>query len=229
MPFYLYSALDASCKKLEGTIQAQSANEALHSLIVRGFRTPKIVGEKAGAATTAQPKQVIQATPIQINVPAAAPAAQIYRSRKSSDRERFFLFAQIADQLRAGINPAQAFGELARTYKGQKFRDSLAMVAAAASEGRPISDVLALWPDLYPEHVVGLVRAGEVGGFLPDAAATISEQAMNAHKFKRFHWWIWIVGFNALLGIPLAFGFRHSLLAAWDAAEASQGAGGSID
>src|SRR2546423_8980750 len=167
MPFYLYSALDASGKKLEGTIQAQSANEALHSLIVRGFRTPKIVGEKAGAATTAQPRQVkpiVQAAPIQINVPADAPAAQIYRSRKSSDRERFFLFAQIADQLRAGINPAQAFGELARTYKGQKFRDSLAMVAAAASEGRPISDVLALWPDLYPEHVVGLVRAGEVGG-----------------------------------------------------------------
>src|SRR5947209_1998185 len=116
MPFYLYSALDASGKKLEGTIQAQSANEALHSLIVRGFRTPKIVGEKAGAAMgqSKQVKSVTQSAPLQINMPAAAPAPHVYRSRKSSDRERFFLFAQIADQLRAGINPAQAFGEFAR-------------------------------------------------------------------------------------------------------------------
>src|SRR5205085_2036438 len=42
---------------------------------------------------------------------------------------------------------------------------------------------------------------------------------MNAHKFKRFHWWIWVVAINALVGIPYVFMFRHSVLAAWDSAE----------
>jgi len=225
MPFYLYSAFDAAGKQLEGTIQAQTANEALHSLITRGFKKPRIVGEKSAAVPSVAPARQVapisQATShVQINVPVAAPAPHIHRSRKSSDRERFFLFAQIADQLRAGINPAQTFGELARTYKQQKFRQSLAMVANAAAEGRPISDVLALWPDLYPDHVVGLIRAGETGGFLPDAAATVSEQAFNAHKFKRFHWWIWLVAVNSI-AIPMVFMLRHSMLAMFDAASAA--------
>lgn len=228
MPFYMYSALDAAGKKLEGTIQANNANEALHSLVSRGFRTPRIVAERAssGAVATAPPPRTAAPGQVKINTPAAAYAPQVRRSAKSSDRERFFLFAQIADQLRAGINPAQIFADLARSYRTPKFRESLGMVAAAASEGRPISDALALWPDLYPEHVVGLIRAGEVGGFLPDSAATVSEQAMNAYKFKRFHWWIWLVAINGLLAIPMVFMWRHSILATWDQYESTGGQGG---
>lgn len=235
MAFYQYSARDSAGKNLEGTIEAQSSNEALHLLITRGLRTPRILAEKkdaprAGPAVQAAPKRQeaksSPATALQINPIAAAPPPQIRKSKKASDRERFFLFAQVADQLRAGINPAQCFGQLAQGYRVSKFRESLAMVAAAAAEGRPISDVLALWPYLYPEHVVGLMRAGEMGGFMPDAAATISEQALSAHKFKLFHFWIWLVAVN-LLGIPLAFMWRQSVLATWDKYEETAGSGGS--
>lgn len=108
-------------------------------------------------------------------------------------------------------------------YKDPKYHQSLAMVADAASEGKSISSVLAKWPDLYPEHIVGLTKAGEMGGFLPEAMATISEQAGNAYKFKRFHWWVWLLAINALLSIPLVFMFRHSLLAYIDQLNATGG------
>jgi type II secretory pathway component PulF len=160
MPFYLYSAVDNAGRKLEGTIQAGTPNEAMQLLAQRGFRAPRILAERAPQTQAAtQPQPVIQqGQPLKINTPTAPPPAQIRRSRKSSDRELYFLFAQISDQLRAGIGPAQIFGELSQMYKAQKFRESLAMISQAAMEGKQISSVMALWPDLYPEHIVGLPK-----------------------------------------------------------------------
>jgi len=234
MPYYQFSAIDPSGRQREGQIQAQSANEALQALMSQGLRSPRILaegpaGQSAAVRRTQAPQQVIQQTParpavglqaasqpapgkIQINVPAAPAAPQIHYTKKSSEKDLYFLFSQIAEQLRAGVGPMQLFSELSQMYKDPKFRDSLGMIAIAASEGRPISNVMELWPDLYPEHVVGLIRAGEAGGFLPDAAATASEQAFNAHKFKRFHvWWVWILAIN-LLSIPIVFMFRQSVV-----------------
>ncbi len=233
MPVYQYSAVDPSGRQRQGQIQAQNATEALQSLMSQGLQSPKILAEGPGSAAARRnqgPQQIIQQAPIpqapvqsyrnvpqpqgkiQINVPAAPAAPQVHYTKRSSDKDIYFLFAQIAEQLRAGVGPMQLFSELSQLYKDPKFRDSLGMVAMAASEGRPISDVMALWPDLYPEHVVGLIRAGERGGFLPDAAATVSEQAFQAHKFKRFHsWWVWILAIN-MLSIPVMFLFRQSIL-----------------
>lgn len=157
--------------------------------------------------------------PVQINIPKNAPSP-IHRTKRAKDSEISFLFAQVSDQFRAGINPALAFGELARLYANQKFGDSLAEMAAAAAEGGSISSVMAWWPDLYPEHVVGLMHAGEIGGFLPEAAATVSDQAMSAHKFKRFHWWIWLIGINLLLTVPIGLLLRHWVLYMYDYYEA---------
>jgi type II secretory pathway component PulF len=159
-----------------------------------------------------QQTQMPPVGPVKINVPAAPAAPKVHYTRRSSDKDIYFLFAQISEQLRAGIGPMQLFSELSQMYKDPKYKDSLAMIAEAASEGKSISDVMELWPDLYPEHVTGLIRSGEVGGFLPDAAATVSEQAFNAHKFKIFHaWFVWVLAIN-MLSIPLVFMFRQALL-----------------
>lgn len=233
MPVYQYSAVDATGRQRQGQIQAQTAAEALQSLMSQGLQSPKILAEGHGSAAarrTQAPQQVIQQTPIQqapvqsyrnvpqpqgkiqINVPAAPAAPHVHFTKRSSDKDIYFLFAQIAEQLRAGVGPMQLFSELSQLYKDPKYRDSLGMISLAASEGRPISDVMALWPDLYPENVVGLIRAGERGGFLPDAAATVSEQAFNAHKFKRFHsWWVWILAIN-MLSIPVMLLFRQAIV-----------------
>jgi type II secretory pathway component PulF len=237
MPYYQYTAVDPNGRQVNGQVAAPNANEALRSLMTQGLQSPRILSESAGQSAAPRraqsAQQIIQQSaspsvgvraplqqgPIQINVPAAPAAAQTHYTKRSSDKDIYFLFSQIAEQLRAGIGPMQAFSELAQLYKDPKYRESLAAVAMAASEGRAISNVMDLWPDLYPQHVVGLMRAGEVGGFLPDAAATIAEQAYNAHKFKRFHaWFVWVLVIN-LLSIPLAYMFRQALVSYRDQVE----------
>jgi type II secretory pathway component PulF len=65
-----------------------------------------------------------------------------------------------------------------------------------------MSEIMALYPGLYPEHAVGLVRAGEVGGFVPEACAGISEQAGAAQRFRMWHWPLWYAFYSMMLLLP---------------------------
>jgi type II secretory pathway component PulF len=155
--------------------------------------------------------------------PAAAP---VINTKPGTDRDRFFLFSQLSAAFRAGLNPVQTFSEIAQRAK-PNYKESLEALAKAAVEGGSLARTMARYPDLYPEHVVGMTEAGQQGGFLPDAFEQISLQAQSAHKFKRWFFWIWIVSINALLLIPGMWWAGKAMVATWDAIDASGGAGGS--
>ena len=189
MPFFHYTASDKQGAPVEGTIQAADTAEANRLLTQRGFNVRAISDPKGG-----------------LTVPPQVPSAQVVQAQlhahKGTDKERYFLFSQIAAQLKAGIAPATAFPTLAGQISNRGFAESLHRIATLSADGRPMSDVMKLYPGLYPEHVVGLVRAGEVGGFLPDACAAVSEQAGAAHKFRIWHWFLWAASICALLLLP---------------------------
>jgi type II secretory pathway component PulF len=118
-----------------------------------------------------------------------------------TDKDRMFLFSQFAAGLRAGMSPHDFLGGVA-ARTGGIFRDSLQKMSEAAREGIPMSNVMERYPDLYPPHVPAMVRAGEVGGFLPEACETIAQQAEQSYKFNRFFVWVWFVLVNFVLSIP---------------------------
>lgn len=200
MAFFRYEFTDARGQQLEGTVQADTFAEAEALLKLRGyqrvrFHDPSTVPAKAMSAP----------------IP-AQPAGAVIRTRKGHDKDRFFLFSQIAKQLEAGIAPAQAFSTLAGVTSAAAFKNSLTDLARAATNGQSLHLVFARYPDLFPAHVVGMVHAGEVGGFLPEAFAQLSHQAGEAHKFKRFHWFIWYLIPRALAVMPVLLAFREALI-----------------
>ena len=153
---------------------------------------------------------------------APKPVGQIVRTKAGSDKQRFFLFSQLASALRAGINPAQAFHEIAQRSAAQ-FAPSLEVAAQEATMGTPLSTVFERYPDLYPEHVVGTVRAGEVAGFLPDALDEVARQAQNAHSFRRWFFWVWFITLNFALSIPGMWVVTRSMLGTYDAIDKTGG------
>lgn len=191
-------------------------NQAKPKPTARAQVGPSSAPQQAGqpAAHAPQGKQVV-------NMP-SKPQPTVFRTAAGSDKELTFLFSQIASGLRAGINPAQFFNEVAPRTKG-KYRDSLSRLASSAAEGIPMSTIMAQYPDLYPPHVVGGVRAGEQGGFLPDACQMIADQAERAYRFKRFFWWISVVVLQAIVAVPAMLAFRVAFLSTWDATEARGG------
>lgn len=196
MPFFHYTASDSKGAQVEGTIQASGLGDAERLLANRGFHVTSIAAPRETSDAGAR----LPYPPTAITSPQAA--RPTISTRTGTDKERFFLFAQIAQQLKAGIAPAQAFPTLAAQLSNEGYAESLRRIAAQTAEGTAMSEVMAMYPELYPEHVVGLVRAGEIGGFLPDACAAVSEQAGAAHKFRMSHWFLWFAVISTLAVLP---------------------------
>lgn len=170
MAFFRYTAIDSSGKSLDGTVQAKNLQEAQGILSTRGFRSIKVAVQTSGYV----------------------------RTRKISDNQRFMLFSQAASLIRAGINPFEAFGVLAGRVSSSQVADACREISASSGEGKRISDVMEKYLDLFPHNAVGMVRAGEYGGFLPESLEYLAMHFSDSTAFKR---WFWILKFFTWQGV----------------------------
>jgi len=242
MPLYRYSATDKSGAQTTGTIDAPTPDDALMQLLKSGLTVsqlmkapesppinpPRVYHERAKQAQPqAQPKPQPQPAPVPVvKTPATKPATDVVRTKVATDHDRFLFFSQFAKQLKAGMGPAAALDDL-------KFRVPKHMLPAvtdassAATNGQAISDSFERYPDLFPHNVIGMVRAGEQGGFLDEATELVGDQSQNSAAFLRSFWWVRPMVFNALISLPLAYLFLKALLKAWDIVD-KQGEGATM-
>ena len=161
------------------------------------------------APAAARPTSV-PAGPQRVNLPVAAPV-QIVRTKRGTDKANTFLFSQLASFFRAGINPAEAFTRLSSTHPKPWYRESLTEAAKATAEGLRFSQVLERYPDLYPPHIAGMIRAGEEGGFLVEATEAVAEQTNESLKFNRWplflFWWV----FGNIIFLPPCIALSSAL------------------
>jgi type II secretory pathway component PulF len=252
MRFYQYTARDSKNLDVGGTMQASTEEEARQSLAKFGLQVlsvqelstprqapqvgpiiqppaPRPPAQRPTAAIP--PKAALQASPYNYNQPQpvlntpVTNSLPVVRTAPGTDKQRFFLFSQLASAFRAGINPSQAFQQVAQRSAGQ-FRPSLDEASAATAEGKTISQVFERYPDLYPDHVVGLIRAGEAAGFLPEAMDEVARQAESAHSFGRFFFWVWFLAVNFLLSVPATWIMTRGLVGMVDDMNRTGGAGG---
>jgi len=224
MPLFRYTAADASGRVLEGTLQAASGQEATRLLQQQGLRVDSLSGGAGPGATRAVTVPVSQQVqPISRPVSTPAPvSADVVRTRKGKDKHLILIFSQLASYFRAGMDPRRAFEDVA--YKCHpNYRDSLLEVSRRAGEGFRLADILERYPDLYPPHVVGMVRAGEAAGFLPEAFQEVADWALPSWRLKRA-----LAVFNnvvvvLVIGYPIGLALTQGSLSSWDAQEASGG------
>lgn len=218
MPYFRYTAEDSDGRTLDGTVEANTVEQATYAVQLRGLRITSIaMGEKS----------IVAASPVApaLSGPAVPPPAMVTRTRPIDDKYRHFLFLQLSQQLKAGISPSQALQTVARHARTPAVQEALQAAARETGEGRALSDALSRYPDLFPANVIGTLRAGEEAGFLPMAAEVLADQAGSTHAFKRFFWFVWVLAANALIAIPLMIWLTRSLLGAYDRYESGRGDG----
>ncbi len=177
MAYFRYTAIDSSGKSLDGTVQAKTMQEAQGILSSRGFRSVQVAVKDIG-----------------------------YRRTKTiNDNQRFLLFSQAASLIRAGINPFEAFKVLSGRVSSKELSDACLEISAASGEGKRISDVMEKFIDLFPHNAVGMVRAGEYGGFLPEALEYLSMHYSESTAFKRWFWIIKGLGISGAIAVILVF------------------------
>ncbi len=106
-----------------------------------------------------------------------------------STRDLAFYFQQLAPLTKSGMTIFAALDNLAARTPNKNLAQTAREMAEAARKGQRISDVMELYPRIYPDHIVGMVRAGEMGGFLEIALAEI---ALNYEQNIALYKGMWI-------------------------------------
>ncbi|MCS6957273.1 MAG: type II secretion system F family protein [Aquificaceae bacterium] len=105
-----------------------------------------------------------------------------------SDRDLSIFCRQLGTMISAGLNLIDALNVLGEQLPNKKLAQASKNVAQMVSEGKPISNSMAEFPNVFPEFVVNLVRVGEETGNLDvaliRAADYYEKMAMIKSKIK---------------------------------------------
>ena len=186
----------ASTYSGNGTLQAiQPATSRSSNVVFAGNAAQTIVHPRPQTA-----KSVLQPLPSDASSLAGV-----------SDRERMGFFQQLSSLVKSGITIYAALENLSARTPNRNLAKTAKEMAEAARTGSPVSGVMAKYPNIYEEHVVGMVRAGELGGFLEIALGEIAhDYEENIALFK--HSWIpRLMAIQAFFALILALPFIPSL------------------
>ncbi len=224
MPSFEYTAIDRQGKNVQGNVVATTREEAALNLTKTGLLVSRLA--EIGAAPAMQRAAVRPGTSaIDQSVHAAKPAVSIAppttiapptpaaipeaKPGRANDRQLSFLFSQLASMLKSGLSVQQAAGHLMSRVHNKGTQASLEDMQRGATEGKGISRVMEAYPGIYPPHTVGLMRAGEESGAMPEAALEVANWAEKSHTFKRQ---FWLLRATAIL-IPALYPFLAAVVA----------------
>ena len=114
-----------------------------------------------------------QTVPKKVSVPAST-LTEPSKLGGVSPKNMLLFFQQLASLVKSGITIYGALDNLAARTEDKHLAQTAREMAERAHSGGSIAEVMAHYPRIYPDHVVGMVRAGELGGFLEIALAEIA-------------------------------------------------------
>jgi type IV pilus assembly protein PilC len=90
--------------------------------------------------------------------------------------EKVVLTRNMAAMLDAGLTTSRALGVMEKQAKNHRMKDVLGSLIGEVKSGGTLSTSLAKFPDVFPQLLVSMVRAGEESGKLAESLRVVSEQ-----------------------------------------------------
>jgi type IV pilus assembly protein PilC len=151
---------------------------------------------------------------VSLRVAAPAPAANVYTSKRggAGTQDLMLFFQQLAPLVKSGMTIHAALDNLAKRTRNTALSEIANEMANTARNGGRVTDVMAQYPRIFPEHIVGTVRAGELGGFLEIVLAEVAlnyEQNIALYRGSRI-WIMWVI--QAVFALALAIPLFSSIL-----------------
>ncbi len=229
---YKFEAQDQAGVARNGVLNAATVHEAMKQLSSQGLRVKTLKLEKA-AAPLAPPVSRPAVSPIGYQPPVGQPVFQSdttldpsssdaikVRKKLASYKDRWLFFSQLATMLRSGIAPHDALNRLGTQFHNKGLKEFSAKASVEVGQGKALSDLMQRCPWLFQRGDIGIVRAGEVGGFLPDALAFLAARCQDAHSLSRVFFWIFLVLNQGILCLPFFWMFGRTLTHMFDVANA---------
>ncbi len=107
-----------------------------------------------------------------------------YLSRVKSD-ELVMVTRNLASMLKAGLPLTRALSVIERQSKNQRLRQIMRHVREDINKGKQFNETLAVFPKVFSDLYVAMIRAGEEGGQLSGALETLSLQMERSSTLKK--------------------------------------------
>lgn len=198
MPLYRYEIVSKGGKTLSGAMDASSENEVYQNLTAKGFlvnfimasQVPNTQAGQSAVRQTAAPMPVGQVSGL------SAPMGELA-----------IFFRQIQSLLHSGMNAYQALIDITKQTRNRSLRMIIDRMASRIQAGDKLSQAMSEFPSAFPPHVLGIVAAGELGGFLPIVLGDIAldyelKQRASSRVMKFIAWMLWINAFGCLFLVP---------------------------
>lgn len=151
MPDFTYEALGKTGAKSTGTLTANSEREAALILDGRGLFPLKI-----GLART------------------QASGAGGFLGGRVSGRQTATFYSQLADLLHSGVPLLRSLELLERQSTNKTLQAVLRDVRVRVADGTGLAQAMNHHPKVFSELAIGMVRAGQEGGFLEDVLKRVA-------------------------------------------------------
>jgi general secretion pathway protein F/type IV pilus assembly protein PilC len=162
MPEYTYEALATTGARSQGTLTANSEREAMAMLDARGLFPMRIAPAKS----------------------AVSGGGLFSFGRRVKSRHLAAFYSQLADLLHAGVPLLRSLDILERQSAQPALSEVLREVRAKVADGTGLAQAMAVYPKIFSELAVSMVRAGQEGGFLEDVLRRVADFTEHQEDLK---------------------------------------------
>src|SRR5437016_80680 len=187
MPRFQYVALDARGQESTGSVEANSANEAIGHLRQAGYFPTGVYEEgRAPAARNGKvkrPRSARIAAPV-VATPKRKAGITLFQRQKVKSKVLMIFTRQLATLIDSGLPPLRSLNVLAKQERDPVLKRTTEALADSVQGGNTFSDALAQHPKIFNELYISMVKAGELGGVLEVVLTRLTEFQEKAQKIK---------------------------------------------
>jgi len=179
MPNFNYSALDAKGEKTDGTLEADTEQEAVQQLRAKGLFTTQIQEEGKGKAAGPKPRRKASASKLKNkNITIGKPKATI------KPKALMVFTRQLATLIDSGLPLLRSLTVLGKQEPNPVLKSTISVLAESVQGGSTFSESLSQHPKIFNKLYVNMVKAGELGGVLEIVLNRLAEYQEKAQKLK---------------------------------------------
>ncbi|MFA5143635.1 MAG: type II secretion system F family protein [Candidatus Omnitrophota bacterium] len=179
MPVFIYHAKRGPTQLVTGEIEARTQAEVFTRLEHMGLVPIKIEATVGHARKEGEASPAGRAAPEQSSRPPG-----IY-SKKVKSRDLDTFTRQLASLVKSGIPILQGLALLAQQTESKTLKAVVADMARSVKDGKMLSESMAVFPDIFNNMYLSLVRAGEKSGTLDQALFRLADHREREQELRQ--------------------------------------------
>ena len=196
MGMFRYEAVDKNGKVVRGVMNASDEQQVAANLTKMGYAVRSISGGSAQqpARTSSRAAATVAATPAwgkgiaSVTIASGVPIS--IKSKVRAYQLAMFL-RQLATLVKSGVPLHQSLLDVMRIAKNKHIKRALPHIQEALQGGQKLSGAMAMFPDIFPVHVIASIWSGELAGKLDvalDEAASDMEAEASDTRYGSIGW-----------------------------------------